>query len=68
MPLTMEEYEHLREGIEQVQGLTGLAKAQLEVEETSPQPGNALSVLLTALDRAYDDAIADADGVVEVPL
>ncbi|MFD1157922.1 hypothetical protein [Roseovarius aestuarii] len=68
MPLNMEEYEYLREGIEQVQGLTGLAKAQLETEETSPQSGNAMSVFLTALDRACDDAIADADGAVEVPL
>ncbi|WP_299847700.1 hypothetical protein [uncultured Roseovarius sp.] len=67
MPLTMDEFGYLRETIEQVKGLAALAKLQAQAEETSPQPGQYLPVLLSALGRACDDAIAVAEGMVEVP-
>ena len=67
MPLTMDEYEYLRETMEQVQGLAGLANERANAETEAPQPGDGLPVLLLALGRACDDAIAVAEGMVEAP-
>lgn len=66
MPLSQDEYQYLRETIEQVQGLAELTGNQVQAEEAEPQRYNALSTLLTALGRACDDAIAVAEGMVEM--
>ncbi|WP_306114208.1 MULTISPECIES: hypothetical protein [unclassified Roseovarius] len=67
MPLTMDEYEYLRETMEQVQGLAGLAYERANAETETPLPVDGLPVLLLALGRACDDAIAVAEGMVEAP-
>ena len=77
MPLTMDEYEYLREEIEQAKGLAGLAETQaglaaIQREVTEPsiklESAEALPILLKAMGRALEDAIAVAEGMVEVPL
>ncbi len=67
MPLTMDEYAYLHETIEQVKGLTDLASERATAETEAPLPVDGLPVLLLALGRACDDAIAVAEGMVEVP-
>ncbi len=67
MPMTMDEYEYLRETIEQVCGLAELTRQQMQAEDQAPQPYNVLSTSLPAIGRAYDDAIAVPEGMTEVP-
>ncbi len=48
MPLTMDEYDYLRETTEQVKGLTDLASERAIAEAEAPLPVDGLPVVLLA--------------------
>ncbi len=62
MPLTMDEYEYLREAMEQVQGQAGLVGDRANAETETPLPVDGLPVLLLALGRACDEALQEPLG------